>query len=143
MATPRQDPYISFNYLVEINGLKSAGFSEVSGLDIEVQSIDYRNGDEDFVQRKLPGIKKFPNLVLKRGLIGEIDIYEWLKATASGAVDRREGAIILRDEQRNEVMRWRFIRGWACKFTGPSLKGDSNAVAMESLEICHEGLELI
>ncbi|MBX3249811.1 MAG: phage tail protein [Myxococcales bacterium] len=140
MAVERNDPYISFNYLVEIAGLGSGGFSEVSGLDVEVQPIDYRNGDEDFVPRKLPGLKRFPNLILKRGIIGKTDVFDWVRRTAEGQVDRREGAIVLRDEQRREVFRWRFVRGWACKYSGPTLSGDSNTVALETIEICHEGL---
>lgn len=140
MAVKRDDPYAAFNYLIEIGGITAGGFSEVSGIDAEVEPIDYRNGDEDFVKRKLPGIKKFTNVVLKRGIIGDLDVFNWIKTAMDGAVDRREGAIILRDEQRTEVMRWKFIRGWACKYMGPSLKGDSSAVAIESIEICHEGL---
>jgi phage tail-like protein len=143
MATPRVDPYVAFNYLVEISGVRAGGFSEISGLDAEVQTIDYRNGDEDFVVRKLPGIKQFPNIVLKRGIIGELDVFSWVQQAAAGRVDRREGAIVLRDEQRNEVMRWKFIRGWACKYTGPSLMGSSNEVAVESIEIAHEGLVVV
>src|SRR4051812_5134501 len=123
MAVTRSDPYPAFNYLIEIGGITAGGFNEVSGLDVEVQPIDYRNGDEDFVARKLPGIKKFPNITLKRGIIGNLDTFKWLSTAARGAVDRREGAIILRDEERNEVMRWKFTRGWACKYAGPSLKG--------------------
>jgi phage tail-like protein len=140
MAVQRDLPYPTFNYLIEISGVTAGGFSEVSGLDGEVQPIDYRNGDEDFVPHKLPGLKKFPNIVLKRGIIGNMDLFNWLNTALTGAVDRREGAIILRDEQRNEVMRWSFIQGWATKLAGPSLKGDSNAVAVESLDIAHEGL---
>ena len=143
MAAQRSDPYPSFNYLIDIGGITAGGFSEVSGLDAEVQPIDYRNGDEDFVSRKLPGIKKFPNIVLKRGIIGNLDLFKWLNTAMTGAVDRREGAIILRDEQRNEVMRWKFTRGWATKLSGPSLKGDGNAIAVESLEIAHESLEVV
>lgn len=140
MAVTRDDPYVAFNYLVEIQGIRSGGFSEVSGLDVEVQAIDYRNGDEDFRFRKLPGLKQFPNLVLKRGIIGELDAFAWVRSALAGKVERREGSIILRDEKRNEVMRWRFVRGWACKYVGPSLMGSSNEVAVESIEICHEGL---
>lgn len=143
MAVPRNDPYVAFTYLVEISGIRVGGFNEVSGLDAEIEPIDYRNGDEDFVARKLPGIKKFPTIVLKRGIIGELDTFEWFRQGALGTVDRREGAIVLRDEERNPVMRWRFIRGWACKYTGPSFKADSSAVAIESIEICHEGLEVV
>lgn len=143
MAVPRNDPYVAFNYLVEISGIRVGGFNEVSGLDGEIDTIDYRNGDEDFVARKLPGLKKFPHIVLKRGIIGDLDAFTWFRLGALGTVDRREGAIILRDERRNEVMRWKFVRGWACKYTGPSLKSDSSAVAIESIEIAHEGLEVV
>jgi phage tail-like protein len=143
MAVPRNDPYIAFTYLIEISGISVGGFSEVSGLDAEVEPISYRNGDEDFVARKLPGIKKYPNIVLKRGIIGQLDIFTWVQNTASGSVDRREGAVILRDELRNEVMRWKFVRGWACKYSGPSLKADSSAVAIEAIEICHEGILVV
>ncbi len=143
MAVQRNDPYPAFNYLIDIGGITAGGFSEVSGLDAEVQPIDYRNGDEDFVARKLPGLKRFSNIVLKRGLIGNLDLFKWLNTAMIGAVDRREGAIILRDEQRNEVMRWKFTRGWATKLTGPSFKGDGNAIAVESLEIAHESLEVL
>src|SRR5262245_14156567 len=143
MAVQRNDPYVAFNYLIEISGIRVGGFNEVSGLDAEIEPVDYRNGDEDFVARKLPGIKKFPNIVLKRGIIGDIDAFDWFRQAALGSVDRREGAIVLRDERRNEVMRWKFVRGWACKYTGPSLKGDSSAVAIESIEICHEGLDVV
>lgn len=142
MAVIREDPYAAFNYLIEIGGVTSGGFSEVAGLDAEVEPIDYRNGDEDFVKRRLPGMKKFPNIVLKRGIVGNLDLFTWLQRTLDGAVDRREGAVVLRDEERNEVMRWKFVRGWACKYTGPSLKADASAVAIESLEICHEGLSI-
>jgi len=143
MAVQRNDPYVAFNYLIEIGGIRVGGFNEVSGLDAEIEPVNYRNGDEDFVERKLPGIKKFPNIVLKRGIIGDLDGFRWFQLGALGTVDRREGAVILRDEERSEVMRWKFVRGWACKYTGPSLKADSSAVAIESIEICHEGLEVI
>lgn len=143
MATPRQDPYVAFNYLVEVNGIRAGGFSEVSGLDLEVQTIDYRNGDEDFIARKLPGIKRVSNVTLKRGIIGELDVFRWVLAGARGEVSRRDAAIILRDEQRREVMRWKLTRAWACKYVGPTLQGDSNAVAIEAIEIAHEGLEVV
>lgn len=143
MATPRQDPYVAFNYLIEIAGIRAGGFSEVSGLDLEVQPIDYRNGDEDFIPRKLPGLKRVSNITLKRGIIGELDTFNWVLAGARGEVDRRDAAIVLRDEKRSEVMRWRITRAWACKYMGPTMQGDSNAVAIESIEIAHEGLAVV
>jgi phage tail-like protein len=143
MAVQRNDPYVAFNYLIEIDNMRVGGFNEVSGLDAEIEPVEYRNGDEDFVAHKLPGMRKYPNIVLKRGIIGDLEGFNWFLAGAKGSVDRREGAIILRDERRQEVMRWKFVRGWACKYTGPSLKSDSSAVAIESVEICHEGLEAL
>jgi len=142
MATFRNDPYVAFTYSISIAGIFVGGFSEASGLDMEVEPISYRTGDEDFVVRKLPGLKKFPNIVLKRGIVGQLDIFAWIKSALDGTVDRRDGAISLNSETRVEVMRWSFTRGWACKYMGPSLKADSSAVAVEALEICHEGLVL-
>jgi len=148
MATaPRTDPYPSFNYLIEISGITSGGFSEASGLDVEVQPIDYREGKDDFIPRKLPGLKKVSNIVLKRGIIGAspggLDLYNWLYSAMSGAVIRQDGAIILLDETRQrQVLRWSFTRGWATKLTGPSFKADGNAIAIESLEIAHESLTI-
>lgn len=144
----RDDPYPSFNFLIEIEGISDDGravrgaFSEVSGLEAEVSIIEYRNGNEDITVRKLPGLKKFPNIVLKRGLIGDETLWKWIRTALDGKVKRADGAIILLDESRQEVMRWCFRRGWPCKWTGPTLGAKNNEVAMETLEICHEGLEL-
>jgi phage tail-like protein len=80
---------------------------------------------------------------LKRGIIGDTRGWDWFNATAMGTIDRQDGAIILQNEQRQEAYRWKFTRGWVCKYTGPSLKSDSSAVAIESVEICHEGLEVV
>jgi phage tail-like protein len=144
--TFRNDPYASFNFEIAIDGISDDGkavkgaFSEVTGLDLEVQPIDYRTGAEDIRVRKLPGLKKFPNLVLKRGVIGDPALWNWILQSASGQVQRTSGHISLLDESHQEVMRWNFQRAWAAKYSGPQLGASKNEVALETLEIAHEGL---
>ncbi len=147
MAIQRQDPYADYNFLVSIDGFGDAGevragFCEVSGLGVTIEPIDYRNGNEDISVRKLPGLKKFTNITLKRGLTGDLAVWQWITSAMDGQVERRDGSIILLDEGRNEVMRFKFRRGWPCRWEGPSFDARNSEVALETLEICHEGLEL-
>ncbi|MFO1119707.1 MAG: phage tail protein, partial [Rhodospirillales bacterium] len=120
----------------------AGSFSEVSGLEVEVTPIEYRNGSEDITVRKMPGLKKFTNITLKRGITGDINFWNWILGGMNGEIQRRDGAIVLLDEARREVVRWKFRRGWACKHTGPGLNASNNEIAMETVEICHEGLEI-
>ena len=148
MAVARNDPYPGLNFVVVINGVFDDGqsvqgsFAEVSGLDISVEPIEYRNGSEDITVRKMPGLKKFSNITLKRGVIGDLGFWRWIKSVLDGQVQRADGTITLLDESRKAVMIWRFRRGWPCKYTGPTLNATANEIAIETLEICHEGLEL-
>jgi phage tail-like protein len=144
----RPDPYPSSSFEVVINGISDDGrsvrgsFAEVSGLDVEIAVIDYRTGGEDTTVRKLPGLKKFTNITLKRGVIGDLTFWNWLVSAMNGQVRRADGSIILLDESRSEVMRWNFRRGWPCKWTGPTFNAKGNEIAIESIEICHEGLSI-
>ena len=148
MAVLRDDPYSSLNFLVVIQGVLDDGrsvraqFAEVSGLDVEIVPIEYRNGAENLTVRKLPGLVKFNNIVLKRGITGDLTLWQWIKTAMDGQVQRASGTVILLDDSRQEVMRWNFRRGWPCKLTGPALKAKGNEIAIETLEICHEGLEI-
>jgi len=148
MPVFREDPYASHQFEIVITGISDDGtavkgsFSECTGLDVSMDPIEYRNGSEDFTPRKIPGLKKFPNIVLKRGIIGDLTFWNWILEGMNGAVHRTEGAIVLIDEAKNEVMRWHFKRGWPTKFTGPALNAKTNEIAMETLEIAHEGLSI-
>lgn len=141
MAAQRNDPYKNFNFLVEIDGIARAAFAEVYGLETETTVIEYRSGD-DFRTRKLPGLTKYANIVLKRGITQDRDLWNWRQSVIEGNVERRNGAIILLDDQRTEVIRWNFREGWPCKWQGPGLNAKNEEVAIELLEIAHEGLEL-
>lgn len=144
----RSDPYPGYNFLIEISGVSEDGaavsgsFSEVSGLGVEITPIEYRNGSEDITVRKLPGLKKFTNIVLKRGITGDLEFWNWIADAMDGQVRRADGSIRLLDENRQEVLRFDFSRAWPTKWEGPSLNATSNEVAIETLEICHEGLEI-
>jgi phage tail-like protein len=143
MATgDRVDPYAQYNFMVEIDGVTRAGFTECSGLTTEQDVIEYREGNETATMRKLPGLRKYSNIALKRGFTQDKELWDWRKTTIDGATERRSGAIVLLDEGRNEALRWNFAEGWICKWEGPALNSTTNEAAIESLEICIENLEL-
>jgi len=146
--TFRPDPYPRFNFLVTFDGISDDGsslqgsFAEVSGLKVEIDVIEYRTGSEPLATRKLPGLPRYSNLVFKRGVIGDATLWNWIAAGLKGQVSRADGSIVLLDETREEVMRWNFRRAWPCKFEGPTLNATASEVAIETLELCHEGIEL-
>jgi len=139
----RIDPYGQFNFLVEIDGVIQAGFSEVSGLSTDTNVIEYREGNEQHgTTRKLPGLMKYSNIVLKRGYTANKALWDWRKKAIDGTTQRTAGAIILLDEARRPALRWNFREGWPSKWEGPGLNGKTSEVAIETMEIAHEGLEL-
>jgi phage tail-like protein len=142
MATgDRTDPFAAFHFTLEIDGVTTAGFTEVSGLDSETDIISYRNGDRENTMIKLPGLKKYPNIVCKRGFTKDLKLWEWRKKVMDGKTERASGAIVLQGEDRSAVLRWKFSEGWPSKWQGPALNAKNNEVAIETLEIAHEGLE--
>jgi phage tail-like protein len=136
----RDDPYKAFNFLVEIDGITVAAFSEVSGLESETDVIEYRVGGDTNTVRKLPGLTRYANIVLRRGVTQDAELWNWRRTVEEGAVDRRNGSIVLLDDDRTPVLRWNFFRGWISKWVGPTLNAKGNDVAIETLEIAHEGL---
>lgn len=144
----RDDPYGGYNFEITVTGIStdtkavSGSFTEVSGLEVTVDPIEYRNGSEEMTPRKVQGLKKFTNLTLKKGISGHVEFWNWILAGMNGLVQRADGSIILLNEDKVEVMRWNFKRGWPCKYTGPGLNAANNEIAVETLEICHEGLEV-
>ncbi len=143
MATgDRKDPFRSFNFRVEIDGLTRAGFRECSGLDASQDPIEYREGTEGLTARKLPGLNKYSNITLKWGMTDDAELWDWRKKAITGKVERKNGSIVLLDEAGEEKLRWNFREAWPTKWTGPSFNATGNEVAIETLEITHEGLEL-
>jgi phage tail-like protein len=148
MATerPNKNPYSAFNFTVTINGAVIAAFQEVSGLDSENTPIEYREGGDAFnTVRKLPGIEKYPSLTLKRGLTGTLLLWQWRQegrdcGTAFPPV--RNVVIQLQNEQHVNVYKWTLTNAWCTKLSGPALKGQSNELAIETMELAYDRLDV-
>jgi phage tail-like protein len=136
------DPYASFNFHLEIDGITRAGFAECTGLNAEANVIEYREGNESLTTRKLPGLIKHGNVTLKRGVSQDLELFNWFKTVMDGDGDRKDTmSIVLLDEQRNEAVRWNLLNAWPSKYIVPDLKANANEIAFETIELCHEGVE--
>jgi phage tail-like protein len=140
---PRNDPYAQYNFILEIEGTTAAGFAEVGGLSMEQDIIEYRDGSDTATVRKLPGLRKYGNISLKRGYTQNRELWDWRKTTIDGLTERKSGAVILRDEAGEPALRWEFREGWVSKYEGPALKATANEAAMESIEIAVEDVALV
>lgn len=137
------DPYLNFNFLVEIDNIARGAFHEVSGLDSTIDVVEHREGGRNTTPLKLAGQTKHANIVLRWGMTIDDELYQWHKTVVDGTVDRRNGSVVLLDRRGSEVARWNFQRAWPSKYTGPSLSAEASDVAIESVEIVHEGLERV
>lgn len=139
----RNDPYMDCNFLVEIDGVASGGFAECSGIMAETQVVDYREGSENEASaRKEPGLTKYAPLVLKRGYTQDRALWHWYQSVLEGDVQRKQLSVVLLDGERNPVLRWNFHNAWISKYEGPRLNACGNEVAIETVEIAHEGFVL-
>ena len=144
MATgQRVDPFGNFNFLVEIDGITRAAFHEASGFDSSIDVIEHREGGENTTMRKLPAQTKYTNITLKWGTAPDRDLYDWHRQWVTGdpAAARKNGSVVLLDRAGQEKVRWNFFNAWPSKWTGPSFQAEGNDVAIETLELAHEGLE--
>ena len=137
----RIDPYMNFNFWVEIDGITQAGFQEFSGLDSTTDPVEYREGGENTTVRKLPGKTTYSDITLKWGITDSDELWKWRKSVVNGRIERKNGSIILMDREGNEKIRWNFINAWPSKWEGPSFDAKANDIAIETLTIAHEGIE--
>ncbi len=142
MATAeRNDPYRSFNFQLQIDNVPLGAFSEVSGLTADGDAVDYREGTDISPNvRKLTGLRKYTNVTLKRGYTKDLSLWQWHTNIVNGVADRRNVTIVLMNEARQPVLRWHIDSAWVNKIEGPSFRASGNEVAMESVELVHEGL---
>ena len=145
MAGEKQDdvwPLPAFYFKVEIGSLQEIAFKEVSGLDAEAQIIEYRHGNSPvFSTIKMPGIKKYSNVQLKKGVfVKDNKIFDWFNTISMNIIQREPVTISLLDEKGNPTMVWKLNNAWPTKVTGVSLKSDGNEAAIEQLDLAHEGL---
>jgi len=142
MATgERIDPYLSTRYQVEITGLIVAGFSEVSGLQTETETEDYREGGVNDHVHKLPKISKHSNITLKRGITDSDVLWKWYRDVVNGKIERKLVRIILLDSEGNEKRYWLCKEAYPVKWTGPNFSAATAAVAIETLDLAHHGLD--
>ncbi len=139
----RHDPFPAFRFEVTLDDEPAGGFSECTGLQLETEVQDYQEGGLNEFVRKFPTRVKQSNLVLKRGIVDR-RLWDWYYALAEGKVDLRGGSILVRDPAGDEVLvRWEFVDAFPCKWQGPDLNATQNNVAVETLELCHQGLKLV
>jgi phage tail-like protein len=132
-----------FHFTVDWKG-QNVGFSEVSGLTQEIAVIEYRSGDSPSPSSiKLSGLRKYNNITLKRGVVkSDNEFFTWLKTVSTKEIERRDLTITLRNENLEPVMIWQALNCWPVKVEGPSLKANGTEVAIESIEIATEGVEV-
>jgi phage tail-like protein len=140
MAGERRDPYRNFRFRIEVEGIQQAGFSEISGFDASLSVIEYREGNETITPRKLPGLAKYGNITLKWGVTDSMDMYNWMSESIQGKISRKTVTIIAIDEEGGDVATWQVIEAWPSKYSAPSFNGSGNEVAIENLELAHEGM---
>lgn len=140
--TGREDPLVGFNFAIDVSGKIKGYFTEVSGLGSEHEIIEHKvvdvKGHE--VILKVPGRLKWGDIVLKRGITSNLDLWKWRKEVEDGGVDkaRMNGSIIMYDQTGKEQARWNFLHGWPSKISGPTPKSDSNELGIEEMTIVHE-----
>lgn len=146
MAGEAQDnvwPLPKFYFQVKLGDTEVA-FQEVSGLDIEAQIIEYRHGNsKEFSTIKMPGIKKSGNITLKKGVfVKDNSFWDWFSQINMNVIERKTVVISLLDEAGSPTMVWTLNNAWPTKITGTDMKSDGNEVAVETIEVAHEGLTI-
>jgi phage tail-like protein len=140
MATRETDPYGAFRFRVEILGLQVGGFSEISGIEREVQVEDFREGGLNDFTHKLVTVTKYPNLALKRGLADVTELWQWHQDVVNGKIEKRQVNVILIDTIGRDTWRWVFEQAYPIKWSGSGLNAATNAVFVESVEFAHNGI---
>ncbi len=139
-------PVSKFYFTVDLGGgMQNTAFQEVSGLDVEAQIIEYRHGDSSiFSNQKMPGLVKFGNITLKKGiLVKDNAFFDWYSAVKMNTIQRRTVTIRLLDENGNATMTWTLQNAWPTKISGTDLNSEGNEVAVETIELAHEGLKIV
>lgn len=139
----RQDPYLGSRFVVEVDSVFAGSFSEIEGLELEVETETYPEGGVNTHTHEFPSRASSPNLVCKRGLTDSRLFWEWTRGVADGTVVRKNGLVFLLDASGNPVWGWGFTNAYPVKWSGPALAADEGAVAIEALELAHEGLKKV
>lgn len=137
-------PLPSFSFQVTWGSVAKLAFQEVSGLDTETQVIEYRHSNSPaYSTIKMPGIKKFGNITMKKGVfVQDNGFWNWYSQIKMNTIKRIGVVVQLLDESSKPTMTWTLINAWPTKISSPTLKSDGNEVAIQTIEIAHEGLTI-
>lgn len=133
-------PHGKFRYIVEVEGLELGGFSEVSGFDASIDVMEYREGDKVQTPMKIPGLKKYGNITLKQGVADKDALYKWMETGFEKDVNRQTVTITLLDINGEAAASWQVINAWPTKYTAPDFNATASEIAVETLELAHEGM---
>jgi phage tail-like protein len=138
----RVDPYRNFNFLVELDGIAQASFTECSGLGATTEVIETREGGDNTTVRKLPGKTTYTDISLKWGLTDSKELWKWRQQVIDGSVARKNGSIVVYDlSNKTEIARWNFVNAWPTKWEGPAFNAKGTDIAIDTLVLAHEGIE--
>ncbi len=141
------DPLVSAWFGVEFQDEVKGAFRECTGLGSQNEVVEYKASGQkgEYVVKKVPGRMTWNNITLKRGITDDMDMWKWRKTVEEGKIDdaRKNGSIIMFNQQGDEIARWNFINAWPSKLTGPTANAGNNEVGIEELEITHEGYERV
>jgi len=146
MATTGQriDPYRDFKFLVELDGITQASFTECSGLGATTEVIEMREGGDNTTVRKLPGKTTYKNITLKWGLTDSTELWAWRQQVIDGNVVRKNGSVVVYDLANHvEVARWNFFSAWPTDWEGPAFNAKGTDIAIDTLVLAHEGITRI
>ena len=135
------DPYAGFLFRVEIVGLQVGGFSQVSGLERQTETEDFREGGVNNYTHKLATVTKYQNLTLRRGIADATELWRWHQDVVNGKIQRRQVNIVLTDHLGREKWRWVFSDAYPVKWSGSELNATTNEVFVESVEFAHNGIK--
>lgn len=136
------NPYMPYNFLVELDGLVTGGFMEVSGLESEITLKSYEEGGQNDYVHQFPTRISYPKLVLSKGLTDVWTLWSWYDDVCQGKIRRRNGTIMLLDHQRLPVRWWNFKDAYPVKWTGPQFNSSAQEVAVEKIELVHRGITI-
>jgi phage tail-like protein len=136
-------PLPKFHFQVQWGGTR-IGFTEISGLDVETEVIEYRDGaSPEYSKMKIPGMQKFGNVTMKRGVFAsDNDYFNWWNTVSLNTIERRDVTVSLLNEQHEPVVVWKIKNAWPAKIGSTDLKADGNEIAIESIELAHDGLSI-
>jgi phage tail-like protein len=132
----------AYRFKVTIDEIEAADFTEVDGLTVQRDVVEYHEGGENTYHHKLVGPTRFSNLVLRRGTSSSTDLWDWVKQTIDGTVKRKNGSIIALDRSGEPIARWDFKNAWPCRYEGSQFRSGESDMSIEVIELAHDGFEM-